>query len=181
MTNERHCPKYGEVLESRLHAVRECLFLITIWQSVVPKHAQSAFFSLPLDDWLLWNLMSLRRWRSEEFEWQSFFSMLCWLLWKNRNLYVFANNNNSVQELAYTSIIQERSYEKSDSIWPQLNPIVLATWWSPLEKEWVKLNTDGAVSYIINCAFVGGVFRDVNARWLCGFLMAVGRETIFSS
>ncbi|KAK5844301.1 hypothetical protein PVK06_000437 [Gossypium arboreum] len=38
---------------------------------------------------------------------------------------------------------------------------------------------DGAMSYIRNCASVGGVFRDADVRWLCGFSITIDRETIF--
>ncbi|KAK5803284.1 hypothetical protein PVK06_030929 [Gossypium arboreum] len=57
--------------------------------------------------------------------------------------------------------------------------MVLAIWWSPLKKGWVKLKTDGVVSYFSNCTLVGGVFRDVDTRWLCGFSLAVVKKTIF--
>ncbi|MBA0815577.1 hypothetical protein Gohar_000340 [Gossypium harknessii] len=100
MTNEGHCPRCGVILESGLHAVRDCSF-------------------------------------------------------------------------------SRMSYAKSDSAWPQPNPLVSDTWWSPLEKGWIKHNTDEAMPYISNWASMGGVIRDADARWLCWFSMAVSKETIF--
>ncbi|MBA0874777.1 hypothetical protein Goshw_021955 [Gossypium schwendimanii] len=97
----------------------------------------------------------------------------------DRNLFVFSNGHNYVQKLVDISITWTKSYAKSDSAWPQLNPLVSDTWWSPLEKGWIKHNTDEAMSYISNWASMGGMIRDADARWLCWFSMAVSKETIF--
>ncbi|MBA0591300.1 hypothetical protein Gorai_019978 [Gossypium raimondii] len=40
--------------------------------------------------------------------------------------------------------------------------------WSHLEKGWIKLNTDGAVSSSSPTASIGGVFKDLDANWLGG-------------
>ncbi|MBA0671947.1 hypothetical protein Goklo_024974 [Gossypium klotzschianum] len=44
---------------------------------------------------------------------------------------------------------------------------------------WVKLSTDGAV--LLNGFYAGiwGMFRDVDANWLWGFSMLLGKDTIF--
>ncbi|MBA0643537.1 hypothetical protein Goklo_027818 [Gossypium klotzschianum] len=44
---------------------------------------------------------------------------------------------------------------------------------------WVKLNTDGALPSYRPEASIGGVFRDADVNWLCGFSLWVGNDTIF--
>lgn len=41
--------------------------------------------------------------------------------------------------------------------------------WLPPEQGWVCLNTDGASRDNMNTAACGGVIRDCDGRWLCGF------------
>lgn len=50
---------------------------------------------------------------------------------------------------------------------------------SPPKKSLVKLNTNGAVSYISNYASIRGMFRNVDATWLCRFSMALVRKQFF--
>lgn len=60
MSNEGHCPRCGAVLESGLHAIRDCPFSRMVWLSIIPASANLSFFSMLLNDWLKWNLKSTR-------------------------------------------------------------------------------------------------------------------------
>ncbi|MBA0561732.1 hypothetical protein Golob_018533, partial [Gossypium lobatum] len=51
--------------------------------------------------------------------------------------------------------------------------------WSHMEKGWIKLNTDGAVSSSSPTASIGGVFKDLDANWLCGYSLAFGKGFVF--
>ncbi|MBA0874949.1 hypothetical protein Goshw_024425, partial [Gossypium schwendimanii] len=51
----------------------------------------------------------------------------------------------------------------------QPNPMATAMHWLPLERGWIKLNTDGAMSSNSSNNSIGGVFRDSDAKlvvWL---------------
>ncbi|KAG8480229.1 hypothetical protein CXB51_024845 [Gossypium anomalum] len=50
---------------------------------------------------------------------------------------------------------------------------------SPPEEGYVKLNTDSVVFTSRVCASIGGVIRDANGLWQCGFLISIGEGTIF--
>ncbi|KAH1130237.1 hypothetical protein J1N35_001615, partial [Gossypium stocksii] len=46
-------------------------------------------------------------------------------------------------------------------------------------RRWVKLNTDGTVSGNSLFAGIGGVFRSADGKWLGGFSMKLGNDSIF--
>ena len=46
--------------------------------------------------------------------------------------------------------------------------------WIPLREGWVKLNTDGAANGETKIAGCGGLLRDVDGRWICGFTEPLG-------
>ncbi|MBA0869751.1 hypothetical protein Goshw_002851 [Gossypium schwendimanii] len=56
---------------------------------------------------------------------------------------------------------------------------VIGSQWSPPEEGYVKFNTDGVVFSSRACASVGGVIRDVNGLWQCGFSMSIVEGTVF--
>lgn len=38
---------------------------------------------------------------------------------------------------------------------------------------------DGVVSHNGSHAYIGGAFRDLNAEWLCGYTMLLGKDIVF--
>ncbi|MBA0682342.1 hypothetical protein Goari_024069, partial [Gossypium aridum] len=112
------------------------------------------------------------------------FSKVVWLSLvpiqnQNRNKYVFPNSHNSVQVIADTNISWMRNHLRTISTDCNNNPQVTASHWSVLEEGWIKVNMDGPVSPFRSSASIGGVFRDMNGSWLCGFLMRLGGDIIF--
>lgn len=81
---------------------------------MVPRHAVRDFFSLPMKDWIIWNLQDKGNFTSDVVEWQSLFGMLCWQLWKNRNEAVFSNGNRSLHAIVDSGRIWARSYRDLD-------------------------------------------------------------------
>ncbi|KAK5772131.1 hypothetical protein PVK06_048402 [Gossypium arboreum] len=51
--------------------------------------------------------------------------------------------------------------------------------WSCPGRDWIKLNSNGAVSHNGSHASIGGVFQDYNAEWLCGYMMLLGKDVVF--
>lgn len=68
MTSVSCCPKCVSVLESNLHAIRDCSFSKAVWLSLLPVFVQGTFFSLSHNSWLSWNLRNTMKWREEDFE-----------------------------------------------------------------------------------------------------------------
>ncbi|KAA3474677.1 AP-1 complex subunit gamma-2-like [Gossypium australe] len=60
-----------------------------------------------------------------------------------------------------------------------LNPSVMRSHWLPPKRGWMKPNTNAAVSRNGMFVSIGRVIRDADATWVCGFTMAVGKETPF--
>ncbi|KAK5786994.1 hypothetical protein PVK06_041645 [Gossypium arboreum] len=59
------------------------------------------------------------------------------------------------------------------------SPMCTLLHWSHPEKGWIKLNTDGVVSSSSSIASIGGVFKDLDANWLCGYSLAFGKGFVF--
>ncbi|MBA0744342.1 hypothetical protein Gogos_006970, partial [Gossypium gossypioides] len=41
------------------------------------------------------------------------------------------------------------------------------------------MNSDGAMSMTDDNTSIGGLFRDVDGHWLCGYSLKVSKETVF--
>ncbi|KAJ8768371.1 hypothetical protein K2173_021524 [Erythroxylum novogranatense] len=78
-----------------------------------------------------------------------------------------------------------RDCPRSRALWMRLHcHLPLAFWsaltniapplWLPLPTNWVRLDTDGAVTTLGTQAAVGGVLRDHSGHWLMGFTHNVG-------
>lgn len=92
--------------------------------------------------------------------WQTLFLIICWLIWKDRNLFVFSKSHSCVQAIKDTSYSWARSYAK---------PALKLVQPSPMRM----------VSTTSSIASIRGVLRDSNANWLCGFSMMFDKEFIF--
>ncbi|KAH1129863.1 hypothetical protein J1N35_001241 [Gossypium stocksii] len=95
-----------------------------------------------------------------------------WYLWKELC-------KNCVQAIVDTGYAWPRSYTETNMKLDHPRSMRSLLNLSHPGKDWIKLNTDGAISYNVLHASIGGVFRDSNVEWLCGHLMSLGRESIF--
>lgn len=104
MSVEGHCLRCGHDDETGVHAVNDYLFPKTVWMFLMPSQYQVRFFTLPIDEWLKWNLKNSVAWFSRNTPLNSLFSIICWLLWKNRNLLVFSDRHSCVQDIVDTGV-----------------------------------------------------------------------------
>ncbi|KAK4265131.1 hypothetical protein QN277_026221 [Acacia crassicarpa] len=86
LTTDPSCPLCGSDFEDTMHVFRDCAHSRSLWRKVVPPERWRIFCSMSLPDWVRWNV---RGQHATSKEWASRFVILCWWLWKRRNLFVF--------------------------------------------------------------------------------------------
>lgn len=116
-----------------------------------------------------------------EGNWSTQFAILCWLLWKCRNNFIFHNSHNTVDVVVDTSLASTESFVNLKSC--ELHRIQTASsdYWGKPEKGWVKLNTNGAFLKSINIVAIRGVFRDHDGTGKCGFTMRIEKDLVFKT
>lgn len=174
MTEDGMFPMCSMCVEIDLHALRDYTYASNIWQMVVPRQAQSTFFSLPFHDWLVWNLNNNYMLNENDMEWQTSFLVLCWLIWKARNEYVFLKSHRNLQLVLSIGITWAKSFHELDVKMNNVNSKSHLANWSPQNKGWIKLSSVGAVSD--DGASIGGVLRDDDGNWLWGNNLRFGTE-----
>lgn len=66
-----------------VHAIRNCSVAKEVWSKLIPVEKQGRFFSRNLKEWLESNLGNYYNLSVKEVEWQYFFSLIVWHIWKN--------------------------------------------------------------------------------------------------
>lgn len=128
-----------------------------------------------------WNLQDKGCFNCVDMEWQTLFAICCWLIWKSRNESIFSNSHRNAQTIISMSHIWTMSYLEFDNkmkVHPSTN---LHSKWSPPNTGWIKLNSDGAVSLDGQFLTIGGVLCDYEGKWLWGYNMNLGSESIFKT
>lgn len=108
MTTNSHCLRYGHGDETSLHALRDCSFPRVVWVRIVLNQRQIPFFSLSLENWLKWNIENDTTCYDVRIPWNSFFSIIFWLLWKSRNMFVFSNGHSCVEDIVDKGMVWTR-------------------------------------------------------------------------
>ena len=72
-----------------------------------------------------------------------------------------------VNQFHQTMEIENRTNSKPIKQWRLIG-------WTVPDKGWVKVNSDGAMKHDSGLAAAGGVLRDENGRWMCGFATTLG-------
>ncbi|MFQ6627692.1 hypothetical protein Gotur_005723 [Gossypium turneri] len=176
-----HCVQCGYLMETSLHALRDCEFSKAMWKAVIPNLARNNFFSTNLKLWLNEYLSLQEVLKVTEGNWSTEFAILCWLLWKCRNIFIFNNSHNIVDVVVDTSLNWTKSFVNLKSC--ELHRIQMASGdhWGKAEKGWIKLITNGAFLKSTNIAVIGGVFRDHDGIGKCGFTMRIGKDSVFKT
>lgn len=84
-----------------------------------------------------------------------------------------------MHEIVLIGVAWARSYVSWSTASLYMNPTMFGRCWLPLDTGWIKFTTDGARSSNGSNASIGGVFKDSSTKWLCGFSMTVGKDSIF--
>lgn len=146
--------------KSNLHAIRDCIKVVGVWDKVVSQVDMARFFSLYLDNWIGVNLSPSNS------VWHILFVVLMNVLWERCNKCIFINewendislinrakfNVKCIQE----SLIQDQQTPKG------ICRCSLTICWRYPPTRWGKLDCDGALSSNSNLANVAKVHRDDN-------------------
>lgn len=109
MTEESHCIRCGAANESSLHFARGCSFAKGLWILIIPIEVRTSFFSMSLNEWLLWDPKNAGWLSSEGVSWPSLFSIVIWSLWNNRNDVIFNGSHSSIIEVVKRSFSWAKS------------------------------------------------------------------------
>lgn len=185
MAESPACHLCQEQEETNLHLVRDCQESKKIWNFFVPPQLQPKFYSLPLRDWILWNITSIRSGVLSR-KWKMKLPIVCWNIWKWRNALIF-NNVQLQEQFKLESIccrVEEivEAFEKlkctRGSNWVPVDGMV--AWTCPLEGR-IKINVDRALPIGNKRAGIGCVARDCNGRWLLGEARQVNASTVLTA
>ncbi|XP_019465326.1 PREDICTED: uncharacterized protein LOC109363516 [Lupinus angustifolius] len=163
MADFADCPRCNK-LESTLHAIRDCPWVLLVWHGVPKSQIPSTFFCDNLQDWCCSNLFC-----SDQVlglaEWSLVFGITIDAIWRNRNQWIFDNLRISPHHLCPKILARCRCIVKAMRqenttfvrIFHPNSPLIR---WFPREEGWVKINLDGAYSVSANLASCGRVVRD---------------------
>ncbi|KAF7822893.1 ribonuclease H [Senna tora] len=176
------CPRCNVSRETNVHIIRDCPKSVAIWNAFINPRERAMFFSLPIKDWLCWNLE--RKTQFSGIPWSNVFSVACHNIWTWRNLLNKSSEGSWPKEPYRIILHQARqmhhalrvSEEKRDS-----KHIGVEKDWRKPDAPWIKVNTDGAVCSRNGQAGCGGIFRDHKGRWLAGFMANIGHSTVLSA
>ncbi|KAH1108630.1 hypothetical protein J1N35_012398 [Gossypium stocksii] len=128
------------------------------------------FFELNLLEWVSANLRGEFWIGSSGAESRVIFAILCWMLWKNRNKYVFQQVIGKVEDIVksaeYFAInVCETNLKGCRTRGPQ----VVQTRWCPPSHGWLKVHTNGAARRNGDYSAAKSVLRDSSGNWIEGF------------
>lgn len=99
MTEDSGCALCGAVTEFVSHVLRDCKFAKNVWLQLVSPDDVHMFFDYHMKEWLMNNLRGQLRMRISGAEVAIIFAVTCWLLWKQRNLFVFQQQLGSIEDI----------------------------------------------------------------------------------
>ncbi|CAA7036500.1 unnamed protein product [Microthlaspi erraticum] len=164
--------------ETIIHTLRDCPAMAGIWERIVPQRKRQAFFDKSLLVWLYDNLLA--REVVANVPWATTFAMAVWWGWKWRCGNVFGENNKCQDRVKFVKDLAAEVWSANQAVGVRTGVrtrVERQVGWQAPMLGWCRLNTDGASQGNPGPASAGGVIRDHNGRWLCGFALNIGRCT----
>lgn len=145
--------------------LRDCSFAKEVWQQQLTAASAVQFFELKLEQWLFDNMQGQQGQQLCGLDNGLMFAVTYWLIWKQRNAFVFQGMFGAVQEIQKSAECMVKIIEDSrDSCGGNMANPTPVTKWCPPEVGWVKVNTDGATDINEERAKAAGVLRDSNGN-----------------
>ncbi|KAF7815331.1 non-LTR retroelement reverse transcriptase-like [Senna tora] len=150
-TDSDICKRCGQAAETNLHTIRDCPYVSGLWRSMVKNRFSNKFFNSNLQEWILLNLSNDLSQEGDS-RWNSIFGIECWLIWKQRNHWIF---NVEVPHLRLVLMIG-------------IN----------LTKDGLRLMLMGLSGKTLNTWRVGRLARNENGNWLFEFAKHLGKGCV---
>ncbi|KAG7536806.1 Ribonuclease H domain [Arabidopsis suecica] len=142
---------------------------------LVPPRWTQTFFHMSILEWLFTNLGDVTDTRGAP--WATVFAVAVWWGWKWRCGNVFGTNGKCRDRVKFLRDMAKEVAEAHMSrcgLSRRVERVERLISWSPPRGEWFKLNTDGASRGNPGLATAGGVVRDGEGNWCCGFGLNIG-------
>ncbi|CAL1373186.1 unnamed protein product [Linum trigynum] len=180
------CHRCGNYEETILHLLRDCYPARFFWLRWIPQEEHQSFFSSSREDWFRDNILK-EDVTDSGMNWNSFFSIAVWLIWKNRCTGCFQGLHKAMSAPSLAFSIHQRALlwhkawqaptvnfgrhgSKPERVEKQIQ-------WSFPRNGWVKLNVDGASVGNPGLAGAGGIIRDEHGKWVRGFVAKVSEAS----
>ena len=173
------CPICQRKPESIIHAIRDCVWVKTIWIQLEVSISNQVFWTSNLQDWIILNGKASSSCDRGNLPWKSIFSFAMYDIWKNRNMVVFNRrvpNQNLSKEIMNQSL--EFFYCVQSPRSPSLKALRAIQWEKP-PTGWKKLNTNGSCLNGSDRTGCGGLVRDEHGSWIGGFTRYIGSTNSF--
>lgn len=181
LTFDESCTSCPGMPEDLNHLFRTCPKVASIWRATLPG-VMGQDPNMHFNDWLTINIAKKDRIANRE-EWRVRFAITMWWLWKWENDTIFANRERSNEDKVGWIIKQcndvSRAYTRTnmdEGIWQHTKHVWLR--WEKPPRNWTKINSYGRVTLKDGSAGCGGVLRNEEGKWLCGYEAGVGKCTI---
>ncbi|CAL1355372.1 unnamed protein product [Linum trigynum] len=175
------CRICGSGPETVIHVLRDCSYARHVWSHLLEGEPDSIVFQEEVRKWALHYLTG----RSNVIE-QSVFAILCWQLWRNRNLWVFEEQLASAEQLIHAAKLlsnqAKEAFEVGRSIvqGDSASETRLICWQRP-PPGWVCVNSDGSVVLAQGSSAAGGVIRDSDGRFVIAYAVNLGGGSVTSA
>lgn len=170
------CNSCQWVEESLSHVVRDCTLAKNIWTQLVGHGNWTTFRNGGVKEWLYSNLCCQNSSFGQE-NWGLTFGVALWFMWQWRNNFIFNNvaypsNGKSIILHYAPDITSARNSSIPGNVCTSKVEMLIG--WERSMSGYVKLNTDGCSKNSMTMASTGGPLRDVDGKWILGFLTNVG-------
>ncbi|CAL5382095.1 unnamed protein product [Camellia sinensis] len=167
ITDNANCPRCNHLLEDVEHLLRGCTYSRFVWHELMGSYQSSRAMLSPFNVWLKSNLHNSM---DVGPDWGLIFAVTIWQIWKERNRKVFHDIAPSWQRTIFLTFnyVNEIKHAFSISLTSNRLTHVMVKWIPPSAGK-IKLNIDGCARGDPGEGGFGGVFRDKDGSWLCGF------------
>ncbi|MCI19743.1 RNA-directed DNA polymerase (Reverse transcriptase) [Trifolium medium] len=152
---------YGDVVETKLHVLRDCPLCMTVWLTIVQDNKRELFFNANLQQWVTLNINGTIV-GNEIDNWDAYWASACHIFWYWRNQE--SHDDNFVRSADPIRYIMMRVNEYTGTT--KINRVVQARsntsrhirWVASLH-DWVVINSDAAMTstFKLGC---GGILCD---------------------